>query len=278
MQYIHLDEEIEQLRRSRAPRKQSLDLIKRLKEVYSIGSAKVKLSEVRKALGEKNRAFKYLRLSENDYSKLRSDYQQNVSTRQGELKPLSASKMIDTAAGMIKSNDPFVVIAGLALITGRRPVELGLLGEMRKIRRVGDRSRFPRVRFSGQAKTRGAELAQNGAYEVPVLLPPSKVIVAFDRMRATLPQGTELMTPKAFTARWVKKINVKVDEAFGSEWSCSLLRAAYATFCATRFKKRTESELVYFAAILGHRLLGDGAADLQTAQSYVRFYNEHTVE
>jgi hypothetical protein len=65
-----------------------------------------------------------------------------------------------------------------------------------------------------------------------------------------------------------------VSAAFGSldrPWKPGYLRSAYGAICCHLFKPRNQTDDIFLAQILGHKLLGPNAA-LSVGQSYKDFY------
>ena len=62
--------------------------------------------------------------------------------------------------------------------------------------------------------------------------------------------------------------------AFGSldkPWKPGHLRSAYAAICCQRFKPQNQTDDIFLAQMLGHKLLGPNAS-LSVGQSYKDFY------
>jgi len=65
-----------------------------------------------------------------------------------------------------------------------------------------------------------------------------------------------------------------ISSAFGSldrPWKPGYLRSAYGAICCHRFKPKNQTDDIFLAQILGHKLLGPNAA-LSVGQSYKDFY------
>ena len=64
-----------------------------------------------------------------------------------------------------------------------------------------------------------------------------------------------------------------VSHAFGSPdqpWKPGYLRSAYGAICCHRFKPKNQTDDIFLAEILGHKLLGPNAS-LSVGQSYKDF-------
>jgi hypothetical protein len=65
-----------------------------------------------------------------------------------------------------------------------------------------------------------------------------------------------------------------VSAAFGSldlPWKPGHLRSAYGAVCCHKFKPKNQTDDIFLAQILGHKLLGPNAS-LSVGQSYKDFY------
>jgi Telomere resolvase len=65
-----------------------------------------------------------------------------------------------------------------------------------------------------------------------------------------------------------------VSAAFGSStlpWKPGHLRSAYGALCCHKFKPKNQTDDIFLAQILGHKLLGPNAS-LSVGQSYKDFY------
>jgi hypothetical protein len=65
-----------------------------------------------------------------------------------------------------------------------------------------------------------------------------------------------------------------VSAAFGSlelPWKPGHLRSAYGAICCHKFKPKNQTDDIFLAQILGHKLLGPNAS-LSVGQSYKDFY------
>jgi hypothetical protein len=55
-------------------------------------------------------------------------------------------------------------------------------------------------------------------------------------------------------------------------WKPGHLRSAYAAICCHRFKPQNQTDDIFLAQILGHKLLGLTNASLYVGESYKDFY------
>lgn len=166
------------------------------------------------------------------------------------------------------------MLVGMALLTGRRPVEIGLFGSLKKIR-----GQKQWAMFSGQAKTRGAETAQTVPYRIPLLAPADLVLVGWKNLRAALPEfrdGTDFSNKTAS-----RTADVMQEEFADLDQPLKLydLRAIYARLTYHLFAPANMADVAWFAQVLGHTTLAEDApgksaemADTLTAAFYQRFY------
>ena len=82
--------------------------------------------------------------------------------------------------------------------------------------------------------------------------------------------------------RRIRKLSIRIGgilrtqsrHAFGSldkPWKPGYLRSAYGAICCHKFKPKNQTDDIFLAQILGHKLLGPNAS-LSVGQSYKDFY------
>jgi Telomere resolvase len=156
---------------------------------------------------------------------------------------------------------------GLMALTGRRPAEIFFSA---KFSLPPKKLPFPALIFDGQLKTRHAPGTSFEPYPIPVLADPKKIIQALDRLR-------DLKTFKsadAVNTTTGPQLPKYISHAFGSldkPWKPGYLRSAYGAICCHKFKPRNQTDDIFLAQILGHKLLGPNAS-LSVGQSYKDFY------
>ena len=97
-----------------------------------------------------------------------------------------------------------------------------------------------------------------------------KIIQALDRLR-------DLKTFASADAVYTTtgpQLPKYISAAFGSldkPWKPGYLRSAYGAICCHKFKPRNQTDDIFLAQILGHKLLGPNAS-LSVGQSYKDFY------
>lgn len=262
--------------RGAALKKACHSMIEEMRGRYTLGSLKVKLSGVRKLMPADHEALSYLKLTDADYEQLRAGWQGKTFSDMSNRKPISAKLMTATATALLSGDSHFDIAAGLLFLTGRRPFEIFVTGDFAPIRGHGDTSKSPQVEFSGQSKTRGAEGTKSHPYAIPVLTRPSKVIAAFHRLRALCPTDPN-MTQSQYDSKYHTRVSSYSELHFGQGFTPRSLRSAYAAVCYHRYAPKNVHDLIYFADILGHRILEPSEAvkskgpDLATAAAYADF-------
>lgn len=165
---------------------------------------------------------------------------------------------------------------GLALLTGRRPIELMASGKFASV--PGNQYQ---ARFCGQAKTRDAAGTRTGWFTIPLLAPYSVVATGLRALRAALPasQSAADIPHDALHNSFSTSLNRAVATEFPGYRPYDM-RAVYALLCHTLYAPDDVQQIVYYADILGHKLLSKDPhdpkavnhADTQTACYYLRFY------
>ncbi|MBV8274983.1 MAG: hypothetical protein JO170_06965 [Verrucomicrobia bacterium] len=107
-------------------------------------------------------------------------------------------------------------------------------------------------------------------YPIPVLAKPKKII----RALAQLQDLKSFHSADAVNTTTGPQLPKYVSHAFGSldqPWKPGHLRSAYAAVCCHLFKPPNQTDDIFLAQILGHKLLGPNAS-LSIGQSYKDFY------
>ena len=129
---------------------------------------------------------------------------------------------------------------------------------------------FPAFIFDGQLKTRHAPGTSFEPYPIPVLADPKKIIQALDRLRAL----KTFASADAVNTTTGPQLPKYISAAFGSldkPWKPGYLRSAYGAICCHKFKPQNQTDDIFLAQILGHKLLGPNAS-LSVGQSCKDFY------
>lgn len=169
--------------------------------------------------------------------------------------------LLNLAKMLLDSGSYIDVGLGLMLLTGRRPVEIFKTASF-----ALDPTPY-HVVFSGQAKTRDREEGKQ-AYSIPVFTEPSSIIHALERLRSM--RDFSESTERDIHNRVSKTLNERFKKTFGPFLPGSKpthLRSLYATLAYETFAPEGHYFPSYAADILGH-----GAEDTYTAQSYMDFH------
>lgn len=142
-------------------------------------------------------------------------------------------------------SNPFDIAAALALLTGRRTIELFKTAQFAAVCENA-------VLFTGQAKK--GHLAEAIAYEIPVLAPPSLLNAALSRLR-TLKECSAL-TNREVNLRYANSCNAAARRLLGSKHHFHDLRAMYAVIAHNCCLPHRYSLNAFVAKVLGHASLG----------------------
>jgi hypothetical protein len=135
---------------------------------------------------------------------------------------------------------------GLMALTGRRPAEIFFSATFSL---PPKKLPYPALIFDGQLKTRQAPGTSFEPYPIPVLADPKKLIQALDRLRSL----KSFPSPKA------------VNTTTGPQLKY-VSAAAHGAICCHMFKPKNQTDDIFLAQILGHKLLGPNAS-LSVGQS-----------
>jgi Telomere resolvase len=154
---------------------------------------------------------------------------------------------------------------GLMALTGRRLPSLAPpSASLRK------NSLIPPSSSTANWKTRQAPGTSFEPYPIPVLADPRKLVQALDQLRTL----KSFPSPAAVNTTTGPQLPKYVSAAFGSldlPWKPGHLRSAYGAICCHKFKPKNQTDDIFLAPILGHKLLGPNAS-LSVGQSYKDFY------
>jgi Telomere resolvase len=156
---------------------------------------------------------------------------------------------------------------GLMALTGRRPAEIFFSASFSLSR---EKLPYPALLFDGQLKTRQAPGTSSEPYPIPVLADPKKLVQVLDSLRTI----KSFPSTKAVNTTTGPQLPKYVSAPFGSldlPWKPGHLRSAYGAICCHRFKPKNQTDDIFLAQILGHKLLGPNAS-LSVGQSYKDLY------
>ena len=240
-------------------------------------SRKVRITAYRNALRDAGLT-KYfltaLRLPKVRAQQLRTSYDLQVATKSENQQVIyEHERLIDKALSCLDSPYYSTVLMGLALLSGRRPVELCVTGDFCEDDTLPD----GHVWFAGQAKTRSEEESQ-AAFAIPLLCDVPRFIDAWKRfltMKDFSIYDAEVHGRSA--ADKFKALGKTFGEAYTAHFaplmpsgtSVRHLRDAYALIAYHTCRPAHPQIAInlYLKQILGH---SDSKG--QTAQSYQKFY------
>lgn len=249
--------------------------------------------EARTLLGAQHPACKIIKAPDAVVESVNRKYVQTTAARHRRQVHIPRwLDIVERAYRLIRSTNPFDIGLGLLVLTGRRPFEIFCTAtfERQPLAVKGAYDKW-HVRFSGQAKTRGAENSKYGeAYAIPVLAPASLIVDAHRRMAGSWDAASNLavadrdgerfervpwkdMSNEDFNRAMAQQLSKSVRDHFLDLWPLhqslapSSFRPLYAEIAYRHFCSRGISQNSYYAAILGHRL-----DDLETSLSYIQFY------
>jgi len=233
--------------------------------------------------GPDHPALEYMVLSDEEQDARNEHTRATIVAKHTSRRPIDADAHIGKAIEILEAVlnggtlPALKIAAALIAVTGRRPIEILQCGEFKKAKApdttLFDSSIAPKKRwalvFAGQAKTRGADSAQNEPYEIPVLAPPALIQTVFTALRKRY--NLQGLTSEQVGNRTSKELGQYAKEVFrdreGGTIGPKQLRAAYATIAYEFYAPEKLSWNVYTARILGHSV-----NDLVTSFSYDQFY------
>lgn len=249
--------------------KKAIELRKELVDKYENTTVRSYLTRYRKAIKEQkppriSEIFKSLKLPKKDNDKINTAYKNAVEkrTEKGELielTPETVAAAISKATEFL-SGGQYKMLAGLALLTGRRTAEIGLTGEFAPVK--GDENA---ALFSGQLKTKGEKVKP---YKIPLLAPYSAIKAAHDALKAKL-QWSETATPDTANRRLSKDLGETIKQHFAAFFGEGIaphdLRKAYAAITYKRSGEKA-SFRTFAAAALGH-----AGGNTLTTETYYKY-------
>lgn len=153
-----------------------------------------------------------------------------------------------------ESTDPQRLAVALAILTGRRMVEIMLKGVMD----CHSCSRYVVV-FRGQAKTGltsmvSMEKDEDKAYKIPTLGRGKVICEALERLRRLVGETTK--TPADVNSKWCRKLNDEVKRSVHPGMTFHDLRTLYALSTFEAFKPHRYSLNGWCSQVLGHTGIG----------------------
>lgn len=281
---------------------------------YKLSSTKRHLSRYRNALKtlpgkHQKRSLAIMHISKDESMELQKSYEEKIQERTSNLNIMPASKIdyfIKKALCHIERETFVGKMMGLALLTGRRGVELVKSGHFYKLadidKAISEASQeLPEylinsreniesslselglnssncLLFWGQAKTNlESTMTVAQPYAIPVLGDLDTIINAVNFLREKhskyLGMDSTQIDKAINPLLNGEKSGVKHPKNYGNDFEkadCNfkLLRKIYAAISLVRFKPVTITDSIFFSRILGHGIASKGTA---AAYSYFRF-------
>ena len=160
---------------------------------------------------------------------------------------IQASELISRCKAILKDTraNPFDLAAALALLTGRRMIEIFKCGVFTA---VSDHA----VTFSGQAKKGDHE--EPPSYEIPVLASPHLINSALATLRAA--KDCTALTNRGVNLRYANSANAAARRLLGNDHHFHTLRGVYAVLAYNACLPHKYSLNAFVAKVLGHAGLG----------------------
>jgi hypothetical protein len=233
---------------------------------------------IKDALGLDHWVLDYIRLTLAEYTEINNHKQGRVAERNEATQQLEMPDAIVAAAVRLLDSPEWADwAAGLATLTGRRVAEILSTAQFEK------RSHWS-VMFTGALKRRGESVTLS--FEIPTLTTADRVIEALARLRAELPEATEL-PPAAINKQYEQAVARACDEAFaglvptraGKDGLYThLFRAVYATIAVFWYCPPSVNDTEFKAAIQGHYAILDAdTPELRRSLSASRHYADYEI-
>jgi len=207
-----------------------------------------------------------LTIPQNLQNKIEKRYTKKVAKRHKKLISIKNNEvMIQKAVELLESKKWFEIAAGLCLLTGRRATEVLKTAKLTNC----DNSQS-KAFFKGQLKSKGLDKSKE-KYPIYILGDSkNKCKDALKKLRAVLDckklsnyeTGIKYNSQLNKTVKKYYSKYVKIDGL-----SSHTLRNVYSVICIKEFKKDYQTRNSFLANILGH-----GENDVDTANSYQKFY------
>ncbi|KAG5183904.1 hypothetical protein JKP88DRAFT_181538 [Tribonema minus] len=186
---------------------------------------------------------KELRLSDGERIALKKRGEDALDKKSSSAWELDAGVLVDKARGVIEDDisAPFDIACALALLTGRRMIELFKTGSF------SAGADATSAVFSGQAKTGSAE---DHPYRIPLLCPFRSVEVALSRLRRMKPCGD--MSNAAVNSKYSGRCNVAARQWLGPGRKFHDFREGYGVVCYNLCLPHKWSLNLFVSRVLGH--------------------------
>lgn len=233
---------------------------------------------IKDTLGEDHWSLDYIKFAQNESTEINNIKQSRVADRNESVQQLDRpDEIIATAVRLLESPEWADLAAALAVLTGRRVAEILSTAKFEK------KSKWS-VIFTGALKRRSEPLALS--FEIPTLTIADRVIKGLEKLRAELPEATQL-SPKEINKRYEGRVAAACDKAFAhlvppregkATLYTHLFRAVYATIATFRYCPPTVNETEFKATIQGHYLILDEQnPDLRRSLAAERHYSDYEI-
>ena len=189
-----------------------------------------------------------LKLSEAERATLQKQSTAALEAKSIESITVQASELISKSKGTLKDArraNPFDVAVALALLTGRRCIEIFKTAQFDAVNEHA-------VMFRGQAK-RG-DVAEPAAYEIPVLASPELINAALARLRTA--KHCSGLSNREVNLRYSNSCNAAARRLLGPEHHFHSLRGIYAVISYNACLPHKYSMNAFVSKVLGHSSLG----------------------
>jgi hypothetical protein len=216
-----------------------------------------------------------VKLSTEDWIKINNDTHDKVSER--ENKYLTNPQAIaDKGLQLLSSPEWFDIVAGLAVLTGRRSTELLKTAEFVYKTPYS-------VTFTGALKRRGE--TQTLSFEIPTLAPALSIVEAIGKVRTKL--DTSNLTDRQINKNYSDDVAKACDKHFSKlvparegkdNLYTHLFRSVYATIATHLYCPTWISDLEYRATIQGHYfILDEKSSKLRRNLASERHYYDYKI-
>lgn len=204
-----------------------------------------------------------LKLTNDEALEAKLTEERNLSGRLKTVRPIKdIDGFIEKGNELLDASSYLSLVLGIAALTGRRVSEVACTAKFTKIE-----GRDDAVMFDGQIKVKGRE--DVGAYEIPVLADPDRLINALTKIRESKPMF--INDPDRFHNAASKELNKQIKKHFDFVSDGALspkdLRAIYAEIVYLFSDVQTIAKPKFFSMMLGHT-----EDDNKTGVSYLGFY------
>lgn len=183
----------------------------------------------------------------------------DLKNKNENLKKYNFPALIKTAEKLLNSSSYTKLSWAIALVTGRRSVEILYHAKFEKVD-------SKTLLFSGQSKKRAGTVTE--AYKIPVLVNADKVVKALDRLRS-MPSVSVFRTNEKYTSLGKIELNEAINQRTNGVLNAMAKRITsdnaevfkntrniYARYCSNEIRPNSEdyprNEDEFLKAILGH--------------------------